>query len=640
MGDGIAKAAKVGAAAFAATTTAIAGFVTASVKSYAEFEQLEGGVKKLFGTSSDTIMKYAQDAYKNAGLSANEYMTQITNFSASLISSLGGDTAAAVEIGNMAVNDMADNVNTFGSNMADVQNAYQGFAKQNYTMLDNLKLGYGGTKEEMARLINDSKVLGDTFVTTGKKGNFDEVVTFDKVIEAIHKVQEEMNITGTTFNEAEGTISGSIAMTKAAWDNLMVGLADSNADIPQLVANVVSSGTSVLHNIIPVAKEVLKSIPEAISEISPQAGEAFQAILDFANKVFPIVKQVVTDAFNAISNVIGFLKEHTGILEAVAIVVGSVVAAITVYNAVMSVAAAVTALVNAPLALIVVGIGALIGVIVLCVKHWDELKEAVSKVWDSIKEKTKEAVDKVVNWFGEMKQKASDKVNEMKQSVVDKFNAIKQNMSDKISAAKEAVVNKFTEIKTGITNKASEAKTAVVEKFEAIKSGISDKINSAKATVDSVFTSIKTSITDKINAAREGVHNAIEKIKSFFNFTWSLPQIELPHFSIIGNFSLNPLSIPHFSVSWYKNGGVFDMPTMFGYGNGQLGGLGEDGAEAVVPLEKNTQWLTRIADMLSERMGGGGPIFLQVDGKTFAQISVDSINQLTRQTGSLPLRLV
>lgn len=380
MGDGIAKAAKVGAAAFAATTTAIAGFVTASVKSYAEFEQLEGGVKKLFGTSSDTIMKYAQDAYKNAGLSANEYMTQITNFSASLISSLGGDTAAAVEIGNMAVNDMADN--------------------------------------------------------------------------------------------------------------------------------------------------------------------------------------------------------------------------------------------------------------------WDELKEAVSKVWDSIKEKTKEAVDKVVNWFGEMKQKASDKVNEMKQSVVDKFNEIKQNVSDKISAAKEAVVNKFTEIKTGITNKASEAKTAVVEKFEAIKSGISDKINSAKATVDSVFTSIKTSITDKINAAREGVHNAIEKIKSFFNFTWSLPQIKLPHFEIVGSFSLNPPSIPHFSVSWYKNGGVFDMPTMFGYGNGQLGGLGEDGAEAVVPLEKNTQWLTRIADMLSERMGGGGPIFLQVDGKTFAQISVDSINQLTRQTGSLPLRLV
>jgi hypothetical protein len=162
-------------------------------------------------------------------------------------------------------------------------------------------------------------------------------------------------------------------------------------------------------------------------------------------------------------------------------------------------------------------------------------------------------------------------------------------------------------------------------------------MNSAFDTIGSVLGKIADKFQSIFDKAKEIVSGAIDKIKGFFNFNWSLPKLKMPHFSISGKFSLDPPSIPKISVEWYQNGGVFDSPTLFGYGNGLLGGLGENGAEAVVPLEKNTQWLSKIADMLSDRMGTGTPIVLQVDGKTFAEISVDSINQLTRQRGSLPL---
>jgi hypothetical protein len=142
-----------------------------------------------------------------------------------------------------------------------------------------------------------------------------------------------------------------------------------------------------------------------------------------------------------------------------------------------------------------------------------------------------------------------------------------------------------------------------------------------------------------MDSAKEKVKSAIDKIKSFFKFEWSLPKLKMPHITISGSFSLSPLQVPKFGISWYEKGGVFDSKTLFGYGNGLLGGLGENGAEAVVPLEKNTQWLDRIATMLNEKQGGNRPIYLEVDGKVFAQISCDSINDLTKQRGSIPLKL-
>lgn len=618
-GDNLGKAtkagAKVAAAAIASVSTAIAGLATVSVKSYAEYEQLTGGIEKLFGTSSKTIMKYAQDAYKNAGVNANTYMEQVTSFSASLISSLGGDTDAAAEYANKAINDMADNMNVFGSNIEDVQHAYQGFAKQNYTMLDNLKLGYGGTQKEMQRLIDDANKLKEA---QGEVGD----LTIDKysdVIEAIHTVQTEMNITGTTAKEAEGTISGSINMTIAAWGNLITGLADGNANIPLLVSNVISSATSVLENIIPIAKQVLQSIPAAISEISPEAGAAFQTVVDAIMAVLPILQDALQGAFDLVVDTIVFVNDHIGLISTIAGIITGIAVAIGLYNAVAAVKAAMDAaqvttlgaliaayiaqaeamvVAIAPYLLIVAAIAAVIAIIVLCIKHWDQIKEAVANAWEFIKEKTVQA--------------------------------------------KEAIVNKFNEIKEGITNKVNTIKEKVTSVFTNIKDGMRNKINEAKSAVLNIFDGIKTGISNKITAAKEKVKSVIDAIRGFFNFEFKWPKVPLPRFGIkpsgwkVGD--LLKGVIPKLSIKWNARGGIFDKPTLMGYG-GTLQGLGEDGAEAIVPLEKNTQWLNKIADKLAARQGKT-PIILQVDGKTFAQTTIDSINNLTRQTGKLDLKLV
>nr|DAP52158.1 MAG TPA: tail tape measure protein [Caudoviricetes sp.] len=199
-------------------------------------------------------------------MSANEYMDTVTSFSASLLQGLGGDTAKAAEVANQAITDMSDNANKMGTSMQMIQNAYQGFAKQNYTMLDNLKLGYGGTQEEMARLINDSGVLGDAFVATAN--NINEV-SFDKIIEAIHVVQTNMGVTGTTAAEAASTIEGSVASAKSAWTNLITGIADENADLDTLIGNFVTSAETVAGNVVPRITQILSGMGTAIEQLAP-----------------------------------------------------------------------------------------------------------------------------------------------------------------------------------------------------------------------------------------------------------------------------------------------------------------------------------------------------------------------------------
>lgn len=239
MKGAIAKgAAVVGTAAVAA----LGAVAKQAVDSYADYEQLTGGVETLFKGSSDTVMQYAENAYKTAGLSANQYMETVTSFSASLLQSLGGDTEKAANIGDLAITDMADNANKMGSSMESIQNAYQGFAKQNYTMLDNLKLGYGGTKEEMMRLLADAEKL------SGVKY---DISSLSDVYEAIHVIQTEMGITGTTALEASETISGSAAQMKSAWQNLLTGIADDNADFETLVSNFTESLVTYADNLVP-----------------------------------------------------------------------------------------------------------------------------------------------------------------------------------------------------------------------------------------------------------------------------------------------------------------------------------------------------------------------------------------------------
>ena len=262
--NGLAAAAKVGAAAVGAAATGIAVLTKNALNNYAEYEQLVGGVDTLFKDSSAKVQEYAANAYKTAGLSANEYMDTVTSFSASLLQSLGGDTAAAADMANVAITDMSDNANKMGTDMASIQNAYQGFAKQNYTMLDNLKLGYGGTKEEMQRLINHANELN---ASQGKYTNY-SIESYADIVSAIHDVQDEMGIYGTTAKEASTTIQGSVSSMKSAWSNLLTGIADDNADFKTLTEQFVDSLVTVGKNIIPRISVILGGISQLVTSAS------------------------------------------------------------------------------------------------------------------------------------------------------------------------------------------------------------------------------------------------------------------------------------------------------------------------------------------------------------------------------------
>lgn len=257
--SGLATAAKVGTAALTVAATGGAALTKASIDQYAEYEQLVGGVDTLFKAASDKVQEYAANAYKTAGMSANEYMDTVTSFSASLLQSLGGDTEKAAQKADQAITDMADNANKMGTGMEMIQNAYQGFAKQNYTMLDNLKLGYGGTKEEMERLLADAEKL------SGQK--FD-ISSYSDIVDAIHVVQTEMGITGTTAAEAASTIEGSSGSAKAAWSNLITGIADENADFKTLTSNFVDSLVTAGKNIIPRISVILGGISQLVTSAS------------------------------------------------------------------------------------------------------------------------------------------------------------------------------------------------------------------------------------------------------------------------------------------------------------------------------------------------------------------------------------
>lgn len=295
---GISRTAQAGLAAAAAATVKI-------VDSYADYEQLIGGVETLFKGDAKTLVNSANNAYKTAGLSANAYMKTATGFAASLVSSLGGDTRKAVNMADMAITDMADNANKMGSDIQSIQNAYQGFAKQNYTMLDNLKLGFGGTKEEMQRLLEEAEALSGVKYDIG---NYADIVS------AIHVIQTEMGITGTTAKEAEGTISGSIAAFKASVSNLLAGMGDANADVGQLTDNMIAAFQTMADNIIPILQNIWDHLPGgakfaligmgAVAAISPVAGAIANigGAVSMLIKILPAVSGGLSSIFGAVTS--------------------------------------------------------------------------------------------------------------------------------------------------------------------------------------------------------------------------------------------------------------------------------------------------------------------------------------------------
>lgn len=314
--SGLAVAAKAAAAATAAAAGAVIALTKSAVENYGEYEQLVGGVETLFKNSAGTVEEYAKNAYQTAGLSANEYMETVTSFSASLLQSMGNDTEAAAEKADRAITDMSDNANKMGTDMQSIQNAYQGFAKQNYTMLDNLKLGYGGTKEEMQRLIDDANALN---AAQGNYTNY-SIESYADIVDAIHTVQTEMGITGTTAKEASTTIEGSIGAMKAAYANFVTGLGNDNADISELSSQLIQSVGTVAENVLPVVETVLKNIAEAVQRDGPEMIEKFvsyaieklpevislglQMVISLVKGIAQNIPQLVTSVLNMMATIV------------------------------------------------------------------------------------------------------------------------------------------------------------------------------------------------------------------------------------------------------------------------------------------------------------------------------------------------
>lgn len=513
-------------------------------------------------------------------------------------------------------------------------------AKETYNDLYRV-LGDSGQATEaaahIAKLTTEEKALSEwTTICQGVYATFGDSLPIEGLTEAANETAKVGTVTGSLADAlnwagiSEDEFNEKLAATNSEAEREQLIRETLNGLYNDAAAKYEENNAAVLAQNEAQAKlqETTAKLGEAVAPVITAftnfASEALAAVVPYiqqlAETYMPKLQDVLGVVAESLGTAMGFVADNFEILAVIGGIIGGIAAAIGLYNVVAAVKAAMDAaqvttlwaLVSAyaaqaaamvvaiaPYLLIVAAIAAVIAIIVLCIKHWDKIKETVKKVWNSIKQWTSEAVSSVVNKFNELKDKAVAKV---------------QNLKD-------SAVNKFNEIKSNIVNTCSNIVSSVKEKFNSIVNGIKEKMNSAKSTVKSI----------------------IDAIKGFFGFKITWPKIPMPHFAIkpsgwkIGD--LLKGSIPKLSIDWYAQGGVFDKPTLF-MGNGRLSGLGENGAEAVVPLERNLAWLDKLADMLNERMGGNTPIVLQVDGKTFAQTAISTINQQTRQTGRLALNLV
>lgn len=408
------------------------------VMAYADFEQLEGGVKKLFGEeNAQAVIRNAEQAYKSAGLSMNEYMETVTGFSASLISSMGGNTQAAVEVADRAIRDMSDNANTFGTDMQSIQNAYAGFAKGQYTMLDNLKLGYGGTKTEMERLIADAAKMTDIQAELGVTVDGTSL-SFENIINAISVMQQSMNIAGTTANEAMGTISGSIGMLKSSFENLKIGLGTDTADIDMLLNNVVESFQAVVHNVEPIVQRLIDYIPKLFDSIAPTIAAMLPELLDTATRLFDsllntfikCIPQLIPVAVQAVTTIMNTLIQNIPLLVDAAVqlilaLANGLIDALPylMEQAPVIIAAIATALIKNFPKIIETGVKLIENLIKGLLSMLGNVGEAMGKIGDSIKNCISDLIKSALNW-------GRDMIGNLASGIIEKARAVYSAIKD------------------------------------------------------------------------------------------------------------------------------------------------------------------------------------------------------------------
>ncbi len=552
-------------------------------------------------------------------------------------------------------------------------------AKETYNDLFRV-LGDSGQATEaaahLAKLTTEEKALSEwTNICQGVYATFGDSIPIEGLTEAANETAKTGALTGSLADALNwaGIKEDDFAASLEACN----GEAEREALIRETLSGIYGEAAAkyeennaqVLAQNEAQAKlqDTMAKVGEAVAPVitlfTSLAADALAAVTPYiqnlAEQYLPVLKELLEGVGAALSNTIKWIQEHSTLLATIGTLVGIIVVAIGAYNAVAAIKAAMAALevtsvwglvaayaaqaaamivAIAPYVLIVAAIAAVIAIIVLCVKHWDTIKAAVAKAWDWIKDKTKAAVDAVVGWFNKMMEKASKIFESIKNIASTVFGAIKSVIVNYITMAKNIVLSIFDGIKNGIQNRIETVKNVISNIVKLIKSIFTGDFGAAKEAVLGIFDSIKDGIKNRIENAKNTVKNVINAIKGFFNFSWSLPKLKMPKLSITGKFSLSPLQVPKFSISWHKLGGVFEEPTLFNYG-GSVHGLGENGAEMIAPLENNLEWLDKLAGMLSNRMGST-PVVLNVDGKVFAQTAINTINQQTRQTGKLALNLV
>lgn len=637
----VGKAAIIGATAAATAIGTITKFV---IQHYAEYEQLVGGVETLFGAQGMSLKEYAEKvgqsvdqakgkynqliqaqtevmnnakvAYKTAGMSANDYMNTITSFAAALKQSTANETEAA-KVANQTVIDMADNANKMGTNMEDIQNAYQGFSKQNYTMLDNLKLGYGGTKSEMERLLQDAEKL---------TGIHYDINNLSDVYNAIHEIQKNLGITGTTAKEAMKTIDGAMKMTKASWDNLLTGLADPKQAVGPLISEFAKSLGILAKNVTPKIKEVFNALPNALIQITPQlmnmiidlAPSLILAAINLVAGLVGALPGVIAPIFSQLSSLIGsgmidkigqsissnmptliskgldmLLQFSQAILTNLPVFVGMGMKLIfylvqglmsslpTLISKVPAIIANLAdAFSNSAQTIFAWGVKIIAEIIKGLVMSIPSLIANIPKIIYAIF-----AVWNAINWWNLGK----GLINGIKNGITSMGGSLTSTAKNLFESLKNSVSNIFNSIKKVIESPIFGAKTKVLAIIGELQNGVRVGFNFIKSHASSVWNGIKNAIMSPMSAAANFVRAIINKIKGFFNFRISWPHIPLPHFNIKPNgWNVGDLlkgKIPSLGIKWYAqamdNPMILDAPTIFGMSNGQMLGAGEAGAEVV-----------------------------------------------------------